>query len=66
MRNILTKAIEKLPGKERKVVLLYYYNELTMKEISMNFVQESGGSVSIPVSATKKKQKGLQDPAGLF
>lgn len=32
-RNILVTAIENLPEKERKVVSLYYYNELTMKEI---------------------------------
>ena len=32
-KNVLTKAIENLPEKERKVVSLYYYNELTMKEI---------------------------------
>lgn len=32
-RDILTRAIENLPEKERKVVSLYYYNELTMKEI---------------------------------
>ncbi len=32
-RNILVKAIENLPEKEKKVVSLYYYNELTMKEI---------------------------------
>jgi len=32
-RNILAKAIENLPDKERKVVSLYYYSELTMKEI---------------------------------
>lgn len=32
-RDILVRAIENLPEKERKVVSLYYYNELTMKEI---------------------------------
>ena len=32
-RNILARAIENLPEKERKVVSMYYYNELTMKEI---------------------------------
>jgi len=32
-RKILGRAIENLPEKERKVVSLYYYNELTMKEI---------------------------------
>lgn len=32
-RDILKNAIERLPEKERRVVSLYYYNELTMKEI---------------------------------
>jgi len=32
-RKILVRAIENLPEKECKVVSLYYYNELTMKEI---------------------------------
>jgi RNA polymerase sigma factor for flagellar operon FliA len=34
MRNILGDAIEKLPEKERTVLTLYYYEELTLKEIS--------------------------------
>jgi RNA polymerase sigma factor for flagellar operon FliA len=33
VRNILSWAIEALPKKERLVVSLYYYDELTMKEI---------------------------------
>ncbi len=32
-QKTLTSAIDNLPEKERKVVSLYYYNELTMKEI---------------------------------
>jgi len=32
-RDILKSAIEHLPEKEQRVVSLYYYNELTMKEI---------------------------------
>src|SRR3989337_2279201 len=32
-QKTLTGAIDNLPEKERKVVSLYYYNELTMKEI---------------------------------
>ncbi|MBI5756186.1 MAG: FliA/WhiG family RNA polymerase sigma factor [Nitrospirae bacterium] len=32
-KKTLTSAIDNLPEKERKVVALYYYNELTMKEI---------------------------------
>lgn len=34
IRNILGDAIEKLPEKERTVLTLYYYEELTLKEIS--------------------------------
>ena len=35
VRDILIDAIERLPEKERLVVSLYYYEELTMREISM-------------------------------
>lgn len=34
LRETLADAIEKLPEKERMVVTLYYYEELTLKEIS--------------------------------
>src|SRR5437016_3637370 len=33
IREHLTAAIERLPGKERLVISLYYHDELTMKEI---------------------------------
>jgi RNA polymerase sigma factor for flagellar operon FliA len=33
LRSILVKSIEALPDKERMVLSLYYYEELTMKEI---------------------------------
>lgn len=33
LRDTLGKAIDELPGKEKMVVTLYYYEELTMKEI---------------------------------
>lgn len=35
MQEILADAINKLPEKEQQVVSLYYYEELTMKEISL-------------------------------
>jgi RNA polymerase sigma factor for flagellar operon FliA len=35
VRNVVAQAIEKLPEKERLVVSLYYYEELTMKEIGL-------------------------------
>ncbi len=33
MKQLLTKAIEELPEKERQVLALYYFEELTMKEV---------------------------------
>ncbi|MBW1720716.1 MAG: FliA/WhiG family RNA polymerase sigma factor [Deltaproteobacteria bacterium] len=33
IRDVIAKAIEKLPKNEKTVVALYYYEELTMKEI---------------------------------
>ena len=33
MKELLTRAIEELPEKERQVMALYYYEELTMKEV---------------------------------
>ena len=35
MRELLTRAIEELPDKERQVLALYYFEELTMKEVGM-------------------------------
>ncbi len=35
LKETLAEAIEKLPEKERTVVTLYYYEELTLKEISI-------------------------------
>ena len=34
IRETLARAIERLPEKERTVISLYYYNEMTLKEIS--------------------------------
>ncbi len=35
MRQLLIDAIEELPEKERMVLTLYYYEELTMREIGL-------------------------------
>jgi RNA polymerase sigma factor for flagellar operon FliA len=33
LKKVLAQAIESLPPKERTVIALYYYEELTLKEI---------------------------------
>jgi RNA polymerase sigma factor for flagellar operon FliA len=35
MKNMLARAIAELPEKERQVLALYYYEELTMKEVGI-------------------------------
>lgn len=35
LKDTLAKAIERLPDKERTVISLYYYEELTLKEIAL-------------------------------
>jgi RNA polymerase sigma factor for flagellar operon FliA len=34
MKELLVQSLESLTEKEKKVILLYYYEELTLKEIS--------------------------------
>ena len=45
MKVMLAKALQSLTEKEQKVVLLYYYEELTLKEIS-NILEVSESRVS--------------------
>lgn len=45
LRKVLAETMELLTEKERKVVLLYYYDELTLKEIS-NILEVSESRVS--------------------
>jgi RNA polymerase sigma factor for flagellar operon FliA len=33
IKNIIVQAISELPDKEKKVLILYYYEDLTLKEI---------------------------------
>ncbi|HOO28116.1 MAG TPA: FliA/WhiG family RNA polymerase sigma factor [Lachnospiraceae bacterium] len=45
LKKILGEALEQLTEKERKVILLYYYEELTLKEIS-NILEVSESRIS--------------------
>jgi len=33
IKNVIVEAIKTLPEKEKKVIVLYYYEDLTLKEI---------------------------------
>lgn len=56
LKEILAEALESLTEKEKKVVLLYYYEELTLKEIS-NVMEVSESRVSQLHSKALKKMK---------
>ena len=45
MKQMLIDALELLTEKEKKVILLYYYEELTLKEIS-NVLEVSESRIS--------------------
>ena len=45
LKKILAESLELLTEKERKVILLYYYEDLTLKEIS-NILEVSESRIS--------------------
>ncbi len=56
IRQILMKALELLTEKEKKVVLLYYYEELTLKEVA-NVLEVSESRISQLHSKALEKMK---------
>ena len=63
MRERLTAAIEQLPERERLVVTLYYYEEMTMKEIGLALGVVESRVSQIHSSAVVHLRAHLQDPA---
>ena len=58
MTKMISSALTELTGKERQVVMLYYYEEMTLKEISMVLeVSESRVSQLHTKSLVKLKKK---------
>lgn len=58
VKQLLAKSLEDLTEKEQKVVLLYYYEELTLKEIS-KVLEVSESRVSQLHTKALQKMKGL-------
>ena len=58
LKKLLTEALETLTEKERRVMLMYYYEDMTLKEISQVLeVSESRVSQLHSKSLAKLKQK---------
>lgn len=57
LKKMLTQALELLTEKERKVIILYYYEDLTLKEIS-NILEVSESRISQLHTRALQKMRG--------
>lgn len=66
LKKVLAETLELLTEKERKVILLYYYEELTLKEIS-NILEVSESRVSqLHTKALLKMRKKMGNYMGIL
>lgn len=61
LKRVLTESLEVLTEKERKVITLYYYENLTLKEIS-NVLEVSESRISQLHTKALKKMKKIMGP----
>lgn len=61
IRDVLTRAIEALPKMERLVTSLYYYDELTLKEIGAVLGIEEAGVLHLHTKATLRLRSKLSE-----
>lgn len=66
LKQVLQQALELLTEKEKKVILLYYYEDLTLKEIS-NVLEVSESRISqLHTRALQKMKAKMGDYMGVF
>ena len=66
LKKVLKESMELLTEKEQKVILLYYYEDLTLKEIS-NILEVSESRVSqLHTKALLKMRKKMGNYMGIF
>ena len=66
MKQVLAEALELLTEKEKKVILLYYYEDLTLKEIS-NILEVSESRISqLHTKALQKLKTKMGNYMGVF
>ena len=66
LKKMLAEMLEKLTENERKVILLYYYEELTLKEISKILEVSESRISQLQTKALKKMKAKLGDNMELF
>ena len=66
LKKVLEESLEQLTEKEKKVILLYYYEDLTLKEIS-NVLEVSESRVSqLHTRALQKMKTKMGDYMEIF
>lgn len=66
LKKVLEESLEQLTEKEKKVILLYYYEDLTLKEIS-NVLEVSESRISqLHTRALQKMKTKMRDYMGIF
>ena len=66
LKKVLEESLEQLTEKEKKVILLYYYEDLTLKEIS-NVLEVSESRISqLHTRALQKMKTKMGDYIGIF
>ena len=66
LKTMLAKSLDQLTEKERKVILLYYYEELTLKEISQILEVSESRISQLHVRALQKMRQKLGNYMGIF
>jgi RNA polymerase sigma factor for flagellar operon FliA len=64
LEDRLTEAIDKLPDRERLVMTLYYYEEMTMREIGMALGVVESRVSQVHASAVVHLRAALRDLTG--
>lgn len=66
LKNLLLKALEYLTEKEKKVIILYYYEELTLKEISAVLEVSESRISQLHTKALQKMRQKLGSNLNIF
>lgn len=66
LKKVLAEALEQLTDKEKKVILLYYYEEMTLKEISMTLEVSESRISQLHTKALGKMKAKMGDYMDVF